>query len=263
MEDSITLTTAPSPMKLIDRDLVVLQSACNLSSSQYVRRDSWLTLDRRRYAYNASPSREGRDVLPPNLSHAQLDPIRRSQNRYLQPPDLDNSAHIPTESDSEEIYVDHRPPHSTHPHRQPNRRIYDGAAQMPPPALPASVSGGTRQAQPLQRNSLMLPSTPRHRSTIQPIPQRPAGTDNRNTMPQSNFRAATPSLQTQRFVPSVPSTPSGRNFSASSSNAAGPSSGFVSGLPRGTRDSKFRMSSSATGSASGQRLPFVPGQRDL
>ncbi|KIP08143.1 hypothetical protein PHLGIDRAFT_388983 [Phlebiopsis gigantea 11061_1 CR5-6] len=215
-----------------------------------------------RYAYNAPTSREGRDVLPPNLSHAQLDPVRRSQNRHLQHP-VSNSAHISTGDDPRETSDDYRPAHLPHSYRQHDRPNGDAAARMPPPALPLNVSHGNRAAQSSLSNSVVPPSTPRHRTTIHLRPQYSAGVSSRHATTQSGSRAATPSIQTQRFVPSVPSTPSTRNFSPLASNAAGPSSAFSSGRAQleGNPNSRFRMPSSAT--SSGQRSPFVPGQRGL
>lgn len=198
---------------------------------------------------------------PTNLSYAQSEPVRQGQGRQLFRSHAPKDAHIPTADDPRgNSSVDYRPTQQPHLVRQHFRHIEDDVVQMPPPPPPQSISGDPRQGQLRQRSSFALPSTPRlpqeDRSHHQRLSSVPPGEEDFRA--PTSFRSATPALQTQRFTPSVPSTPSGhQRFSASSSSAAS-SSGFASGLLRGNRDTnpKFRAPSNAT--SSGQRLPFMP-----
>ena len=184
-----------------------------------------------------------------------MEPIRQAQERRLLQSERLEQPHIPTVNNSRgEDYTELRLPQHPRPSHQYLRPTDHDSIQMPPPK---EVPNDAHRTQPRQRTSFSPASTPRRpmadESRFSSVP--PGGESSSIT---NDFRSATPALQTQRFVPSVPSTPSGRQRLPASSSATG-SSGFFSGLLNGGRGSGFRPASNAVGS--GQRLPFVPSNQ--
>ena len=171
---------------------------------------------------------------PPRLTHAQT----RHQSQPSQ-----NFSHIASQSNNE---GGNTPMLLSGPAGQPAAPMRNEQRMPPPPVPRARPSLSTRS--PHERQPVFVsPSTPRVPAAGQSLNRRLL---NSTPMPERavpggppNFRSATPSLQTQRFMPG---TPSGRQRFAPPNSAAGPS-GLASG-----------SSQSSNHPGNGQRMPFMP-----